>query len=87
MKVVAPISSAMKKVNYATGITIADVRKQPELENHVEIGGYSYPTLVALNIKKGACAPLKSASKRDRIIDFCESGWPRKKGYPTIGME
>ncbi|PWA72668.1 protein disulfide isomerase-like 2-3 [Artemisia annua] len=66
MKVVAPISSAMKKVNYATGDeaskgkkTKADVRKQPELENHVEIGGYSYPTLVALNIKKGACAPLK----------------------------
>ncbi|PWA98078.1 protein disulfide isomerase-like 2-3 [Artemisia annua] len=134
MKVVAPISSAMKKVNYATGegsctrnfswssergrwelstnfheraytkVTklqkgrkqrykkkhgknVANVRKQPELESHVEIGGYSYPTLVALNVKKGAYAPIKSASKRDRIIDFVKAAGLGRKGTPTIGTE
>nr|GEX43438.1 protein disulfide isomerase-like 2-3 [Tanacetum cinerariifolium] len=35
--------------------------KQPELEKHVGVGGYGYPALIALNIKKGAYAPLKGA--------------------------
>lgn len=42
--------------------------KQPELEKHVGVGGYGYPALIALNIKKGAYAPLRSAFERDQIM-------------------
>lgn len=42
--------------------------KQPELEKHVGVGGYGYPALVALNLKKKAYAPLKSAFEREQIM-------------------
>ncbi|GJT71888.1 hypothetical protein Tco_1031174 [Tanacetum coccineum] len=42
--------------------------KQPGLENHVGVGGYGYPALIALNLKKGAYAPLKSAFERQQIM-------------------
>lgn len=42
--------------------------KQQDLENHVGVGGYGYPALVALNLKKGAYAPLKSAFELDQIM-------------------
>lgn len=41
--------------------------KQPELEKQVGVGGYGYPALVALNVKKGAYAPLRSAFEHDQI--------------------
>ena len=37
--------------------------KHPEPEKHVGVSGYGYPALIALNLKKGAYAPLKSAFK------------------------
>lgn len=39
-----------------------------DLENHVGVGGYGYPALVALNVKKGIYAPLKSAFENDQIM-------------------
>lgn len=42
--------------------------KQPDLENNVGVGGYGYPAMVALNAKKGAYAPLKSAFELDHIV-------------------
>ncbi|XP_076902373.1 protein disulfide isomerase-like 2-3 [Bidens hawaiensis] len=54
--------------------------KQPELEKHVGVGGYGYPALVALNIKKGAYAPLKSAFERDQIIEFVKAAGLGGKG-------
>ena len=42
--------------------------KQPDLEKRVGVGGYGYPALVALNVKKGAFAPLKSAFELDHIM-------------------
>lgn len=41
--------------------------KQPDLEKHVGVGGYGYPALVALNVKKGVYAPLKSAFELEHI--------------------
>lgn len=41
--------------------------KQPDLEKHVGVGGYGYPAMVALNVKKGVYAPLKSAFQRQPI--------------------
>ncbi|GMN27951.1 hypothetical protein TIFTF001_001871 [Ficus carica] len=44
--------------------------KQPDLEQHVGVGGYGYPALVALNVKKSVYAPLKSAFELEHIIEF-----------------
>ncbi|CAL5342353.1 unnamed protein product [Camellia sinensis] len=57
--------------------------KQPDLEKHLGVGGYGYPALVALNAKKGAYAPLKSAFERDQIIAFIkEAGLGGKGNLP-----
>ncbi|XP_057505947.1 protein disulfide isomerase-like 2-3 [Actinidia eriantha] len=61
----------------------AAATKQPDLEKHVGVGGYGYPALVALNVKKGAYAPLRSAFERDHIIEFVkEAGLGGKGNLP-----
>lgn len=42
--------------------------KQTDLEKNVGVGGYGYPAMVALNAKKGAYAPLKTAFELDHIV-------------------
>lgn len=60
--------------------------KQAELEKHVGVGGYGYPALVALNIKKGAYAPLRSAFEKDQIIEFVKmAGLGGKGNLPLEG--
>ncbi|KAK3038904.1 hypothetical protein RJ639_027532 [Escallonia herrerae] len=60
--------------------------KQPELEKHVGVGGYGYPALVALNVKKGVYAPLRSAFQRDQITEFVkEAGRGGKGNLPLDG--
>ncbi|KAL6561428.1 Protein disulfide-isomerase 2-3 [Orobanche minor] len=60
--------------------------KQPGLEKHVGVGGYGYPALVALNLKKKAYAPLKSAFERDQITEFVkEAGRGGKGNLPLEG--
>lgn len=60
--------------------------KQPGLENHVGVGGYGYPAMVALNTKKGAYAPLKSAFELDHIVEFVkEAGRGGKGNLPVDG--
>ncbi|XP_019456934.1 PREDICTED: protein disulfide isomerase-like 2-3 [Lupinus angustifolius] len=60
--------------------------KQPELEKHVGVGGYGYPALVALNIKKGVYAPLKSAFELEHVIEFVkEAGRGGKGNLPLEG--
>ncbi|GMY09787.1 protein disulfide isomerase-like 2-3 [Fagus crenata] len=60
--------------------------KQPDLETHVGVGGYGYPALVALNVKKGVYAPLKSAFELDHIIAFVrEAGLGGKGNLPLDG--
>lgn len=57
-----------------------------ELEKHVGVGGYGYPALVALNIKKGAYAPLRSAFEKDQIIEFVKmAGLGGKGNLPLEG--
>ncbi|TVU09771.1 hypothetical protein EJB05_43266 [Eragrostis curvula] len=60
--------------------------KQAELEKQVGVGGYGYPAMVALNVKKGAYAPLRSAFQRDEIIEFVkEAGRGGKGNLPLNG--
>ena len=42
--------------------------KQEELEKQLGVGGYGYPALVALNVKKAAYVPLKSAFQLDQLM-------------------
>ncbi|KAJ8749297.1 hypothetical protein K2173_018779 [Erythroxylum novogranatense] len=60
--------------------------KQPDLETRVGVGGYGYPALVALNVKKGAYAPLKSAFELEHVIEFVkEAGRGGKGNLPLNG--
>ncbi|OMP07536.1 Thioredoxin [Corchorus olitorius] len=60
--------------------------KQPDLEKRVGVGGYGYPALVALNVKKGAYAPLKSAFELEHLIEFVkEAGRGGKGNLPLEG--
>ncbi|MBA0802825.1 hypothetical protein Gohar_013095, partial [Gossypium harknessii] len=61
-------------------------RQQTDLENRVGVGGYGYPALVALNVKKGAYAPLISAFELEHIIEFVkEAGRGGKGNLPLEG--
>ncbi|GAV62427.1 Thioredoxin domain-containing protein, partial [Cephalotus follicularis] len=60
--------------------------KQQDLETRLGVGGYGYPALVALNVKKGAYAPLKSAFELDQIKEFVkEAGLGGKGNLPLEG--
>ncbi|XP_057441708.1 protein disulfide isomerase-like 2-3 [Lotus japonicus] len=59
--------------------------KQPDLEKSVGVGGYGYPALVALNIKKAVYAPLKSAFELDQIIEFVKEAGRGGKGNLPLG--
>ncbi|KAI4308413.1 hypothetical protein L6164_031492 [Bauhinia variegata] len=59
--------------------------KQPDLEKHVGVGGYGYPALVALNLKKGFYAPLKSAFELEHIREFVKEAGRGGKGNLPLG--
>ncbi|MCL7022076.1 hypothetical protein MKW94_007067 [Papaver nudicaule] len=54
--------------------------KQPDLEKQVGVGGYGYPAMVALNLRKGAYAPLRSAFQLDQIKEFVKEAASGGKG-------
>ncbi|OIW02757.1 hypothetical protein TanjilG_29533 [Lupinus angustifolius] len=79
-------SKAEGRNRYIQHYVWAAAGKQPELEKHVGVGGYGYPALVAMNIKKGVYAPLKSAFELDQIIEFVkEAGRGGKGNLPLEG--
>uniref|UniRef100_A0A0C9QN65 protein disulfide-isomerase n=1 Tax=Wollemia nobilis TaxID=56998 RepID=A0A0C9QN65_9CONI len=59
--------------------------KQPELEKAVGVGGYGYPALVALNVKKGVYAPLRSAFELDHVVEFVKDAGRGGKGNLPLG--
>ncbi|KAF9589490.1 hypothetical protein IFM89_024761 [Coptis chinensis] len=54
--------------------------KQPVIEKQVGVGGYGYLAMVALNVKKGAQAPLRGAFELDQIIEFVKEAGRGGKG-------
>ncbi|XP_010270060.1 PREDICTED: protein disulfide isomerase-like 2-3 [Nelumbo nucifera] len=57
--------------------------KQLDLEKLIGVGGYGYPALVALNVKKRAYVPLRSAFELGQIIEFVrEAGLGGKGNLP-----
>ncbi|KAJ6802667.1 protein disulfide isomerase 8 precursor [Iris pallida] len=59
--------------------------KQAHLENQVGVGGYGYPALIALNVKKGVYAPLRSAFELDQVIEFVREAGRGGKGNLPLG--
>ncbi|KAG5545664.1 hypothetical protein RHGRI_017969 [Rhododendron griersonianum] len=74
-------SKAEGRTNYVW----AAAGKQPDLEKNVGVGGYGYPALVALNAKKGAYAPLRSAFELEHIIEFVKEAGRGGKGNLPLG--
>ncbi|KZV44823.1 thioredoxin family protein [Dorcoceras hygrometricum] len=92
LELLLSVAEKFKKSPYRQEKTILHVYvwaasgKQPDLEKHVGVGGYGYPALVALNLKKKAYAPLKSAFEREHIIEFVkEAGRGGKGNLPMQG--
>ncbi|KAL5677599.1 hypothetical protein ACJX0J_013730, partial [Zea mays] len=65
LELLLSVAEKYKKSPYSFVWTAAG--KQANLENQVGVGGYGYPAMVALNVKKGAYAPLRNAFQRDEI--------------------
>lgn len=42
--------------------------KQPEFEKAVGVGGFGYPAMVALNVKRAIYAPLRGAFEEDSVM-------------------
>ncbi|CAF2096047.1 BnaA05g35030D [Brassica napus] len=53
---------------------------QPDLEKRVNVGGYGYPAMVAMNVKKGVYAPLKSAFELQHLLEFVKDAGAGGKG-------
>ncbi|KAH7280411.1 hypothetical protein KP509_37G065900 [Ceratopteris richardii] len=58
--------------------------KQAALEQAVGVGGYGYPALVALNVKKSVYAPMRSAFDIQPIIEFIKDAGRGGKGNVPI---
>ncbi|GAB4859390.1 Protein disulfide-isomerase 2-3 [Ancistrocladus abbreviatus] len=84
LEMLLSIAEKSKRSPYSFVWTAAG--KQPDLEKHVGVGGYGYPAMVALNLNKGAYAPLKSAFELDHIAEFVkEAGRGGKGNLPIDG--
>ncbi|KAJ1289905.1 hypothetical protein BS78_02G200700 [Paspalum vaginatum] len=84
LELLLSVAEKFKKSPYSFIWTAAG--KQVDLENQVGVGGYGYPAMVALNVKKGAYAPLRSAFQHDEIIEFVkEAGRGGKGNLPLNG--
>ncbi|MCO5609887.1 hypothetical protein L7F22_064120 [Adiantum nelumboides] len=68
----------------AYGYVWAAAGKQPALEQAVGVGGYGYPALVALNVKKNVFAPMRSAFGLDPIIEYVKDAGRGGKGNLPI---
>ncbi|KAI4341000.1 hypothetical protein MLD38_025781 [Melastoma candidum] len=84
LQMLLTVSEKFKRSPYS--FVWAAAGKQPDLEKLVGVGGYGYPALVALNAKKGAYAPLRSAYELDHIAEFVrEAGLGGKGNLPFEG--
>ncbi|KAL5205842.1 hypothetical protein ABZP36_034051 [Zizania latifolia] len=74
------VAEKFKKSPYRQVFVWTAAGKQADLEKKVGVGGYGYPAMVALNVKKGAYAPLCSAFQHDEIIEFVKEAERGGKG-------
>ncbi|ONM22284.1 Protein disulfide-isomerase like 2-2 [Zea mays] len=84
LELLLSVAEKYKKSPYSFVWTAAG--KQANLENQVGVGGYGYPAMVALNVKKGAYAPLRNAFQRDEIIEFVKEAGRGGKGNLPLNV-
>ncbi|XP_047341346.1 protein disulfide-isomerase like 2-2-like [Impatiens glandulifera] len=63
----------------------ASAGKQADLEKNVGVGGYGYPAMVAVSMKKGVYVPLRSAFERDPIVKFVKEAGDGGRGNLPLG--
>ncbi|KAJ4976890.1 hypothetical protein NE237_001996 [Protea cynaroides] len=78
LELLLSVAEKFKKSPYSFAWAAAG--KQPDLEKQVGVGGYGFPALVALNVKKRAYAPLRSAFELDQITEFVREAGRGGKG-------
>ncbi|KAK0588909.1 hypothetical protein LWI29_006918 [Acer saccharum] len=84
LQMMLSVAEKFKRSPYSYVWTAAGM--QPDLEKRVGVGGYGYPALVALNVKQGVYAPLKSAYELVHIVEFVmEAGRGGKGNLPLDG--
>ncbi|VAI18245.1 unnamed protein product [Triticum turgidum subsp. durum] len=84
LELLLSVAEKFKKSPYS--FVWAGAGKQADLEKQVGVGGYGYPAMVALNVKKGAYAPLRSAFELAEITEFVkEAGRGGKGNLPLEG--
>ncbi|XP_043689150.1 protein disulfide isomerase-like 2-3 isoform X1 [Telopea speciosissima] len=83
LELLLSVAERFKKSPYS--YVWAAAGKQPDLEKQVGVGGYGFPALVALNVKKRAYAPLRSAFEFDQITEFVREAGRGGKG--TLPLE
>ncbi|CAM6083794.1 unnamed protein product [Calypogeia fissa] len=61
--------------------------QQPALEKSVDVGGYGYPAMVAVNTKKRLYNPLRSAFELDAVVNFVKEAGRGGKGNIPLKSE
>ncbi|KAJ6830260.1 protein disulfide isomerase 8 precursor [Iris pallida] len=83
LELLLSVAEKFKRSPYSFVWTAAG--KQANLENQVGVGGYGYPALIALNVKKGVYAPLRSAFQFDQVSEFVKEAGRGGKGNLPLG--
>ncbi|KAG0631153.1 hypothetical protein M758_1G231400 [Ceratodon purpureus] len=58
--------------------------KQSELEKAVGVGGFGYPAMVALNVKKAVYAPLRGAFEQEPVMKFVSEAGKGGRGIVPL---
>eukprot|EP00850_Spirogloea_muscicola_P002953 SM000011S19131 [mRNA] locus=s11:1045091:1047897:- [translate_table: standard] len=76
------VSEHFKKSAYS--YVWAEASKQAALEKAVGVGGYGYPALVALSVKKQLIVPFKGYFDKQPIIDFVQQAGLGGRGSESV---
>ena len=47
-----------------------EAMSQPKLESSLGVGGFGYPALAAVSLKKGKCAVMRGSFSQDGVTEF-----------------
>ncbi|KAM0855528.1 hypothetical protein ACQ4PT_049714 [Festuca glaucescens] len=84
LELLLSVAEKFKKSPYRQVFVWAGAGKQADLEKQVGVGGYGYPAMVALTVKKGAYAPLRSAFQLAEITEFVKEAGKGGRGILPV---
>ncbi|CAM0951636.1 unnamed protein product [Alopecurus aequalis] len=82
LELLLSVAEKYKKSPYS--FVWAGAGKQADLERQVGVGGYGYPAMVALTVKKGKYAPLRSAFQLAEITAFVKEAGEGGRGILPV---